>query len=357
MINQEILLYATPHLLRKIENPSFDLEIFRNIHNKLDLIPLLIDRSKTIKFPFTCYFDEEYKIPTYEDTNYSFLEAGMKSAIKIADENKKIYILWSGGIDSTFVLCSFLAANVHKRMITVVCNHDSIIEYPWFWNNFIKNKLNYISTERFFQLGRWNHIDGLIFEANPIDGLFGGVLSNMLIKKGRIEQLYHDFDDDAIISIFQQFNLSINESKFINEIIKKTKSNSPRPIKNVYDVFWWFAYNFLWCGTCLKGNLRFHRKTKYRGFFNEIPLQQWVFKNVKPLTGIYSYKKDYLLSSILEYTGDTEYYNTKGKYQSLTKFMLTSPAYMQTNLRMIYNDDSAELLRFYEKDNILTKPL
>ena len=354
MKDREILLYAFPFLLRKIKNPSYDLEIFRQLHDKLELIPFLIDRSKTIKLPVNCYFDEKYNIPDYVDTNDSFLESGINAVKIVEKENKNIYILWSGGIDSTYVLCSFLASHIDKKTVTIVCNHNSIAEYPWFWHNIIKkHNLNYMSTEKFFQWGKWNLIDGIIFEANPIDGLFGGVLSNMLIQKGKIEYLYHDADDDTIIYIFQEFGLSKNESQIMNEIIKKTKVQSPRKIENIYDVFWWFGYNFLWCGTCIKGELRFHEKTDYRSFFNEIPMQQWAIKNVKPLTGLYSYKKDYLLSSILEYTGDIEYYAHKRKYQSNVKFMLTATACMKTNYRMIYKHVETNLLLFQEKDNII----
>lgn len=356
MLDQEILLYAFPYLLRRMENPSDDLKIFQKIHDNLELIPLLSDRSKTIKLPVNYFLDEKYDIPTYVDSNDSFSESSIKAAKHIEKENKNIYILWSGGIDSTHVLCSFLAAGVDKKMITVVCNHDSINEYPWFWNNIIKkHNLSYMSTEKFFQWGRWNLIDGIIFEANPIDGLFGGVLSNMLIKKDKIDYLYHEANDDTVIRIFKEFGLSNIQSHIMNEIISKTKIKSPRKIENIYDVFWWFGYNFLWSGTCIKGGLRLHKETDYRGFFNDTSIQQWAIKNVEPLTGLYSYKKDYLLSSILEYTNDLAYFNNKGKYQSNTKFMLTGTACMKTNYRMIYKHTESDILSFYEKDNIISK--
>lgn len=353
--NQEKLIYAAPFLLRRFNDPSEDIQIFRQLHDKLEFVPFLIDRSKTIKFPFNCEINQDLEIPKYEKSDHSFFKASIESANQISKENKKIYILWSGGIDSTNMLSSFLASDIDKKMITVVCNHDSINEYPWFWKTYIKNNLKYISTEKFFQFGRWNLVDGIIVEANPVDSLFGGVLSNPLIKKGHLKKLYYPATEENIIHVFQDLGFSNIESTYLNKIINLTIDKSPRKIENIYDIFWWFGYNFLWAGICLKGDLRFYPNTNYRSFYNEKPIQIWAFDNIETMTNLYSYKKDYLLPNIFNFTQDKIYFENKKKYPSNTRLFLTAMACMKTTQKMIYNFSESNLYSFYESNNIFTK--
>jgi NH3-dependent NAD+ synthetase len=53
-----------------------------------------------------------------------------------ASDNKKLYISWSGGIDSTLVLAEFLKI-VPKDRIVVLMNDYSIQEYTHFYKTFI----------------------------------------------------------------------------------------------------------------------------------------------------------------------------------------------------------------------------
>ena len=57
-------------------------------------------------------------------------------------------ILWSGGIDSTCMLCAFLylrEANLNLKQVklNVVLNKRNIKEYPLFFNKFIHKKVKY----------------------------------------------------------------------------------------------------------------------------------------------------------------------------------------------------------------------
>lgn len=56
------------------------------------------------------------------------------------DVSKPMVVLWSGGVDSTTIICALLKNGA--KNVKVLCSKDSIEEYPWFFENVVK-KLPY----------------------------------------------------------------------------------------------------------------------------------------------------------------------------------------------------------------------
>ena len=61
------------------------------------------------------------------------------------DASKPIVVLWSGGVDSTTVICALLKNGA--KNVKVLCSKDSIEEYPWFFENVVK-KLPYVVSKK-----------------------------------------------------------------------------------------------------------------------------------------------------------------------------------------------------------------
>ena len=69
---------------------------------------------------------------------------------KAYNDVKHIYLLWSGGIDSTAVLISFLKSisEEQKRMFHIIMSKRSIEEYKLFYDNYVDGKLDVIWTDK-----------------------------------------------------------------------------------------------------------------------------------------------------------------------------------------------------------------
>ena len=64
----------------------------------------------------------------------------------VSNSNKKLAVWFSGGTDSTTVLCAILknsSLTFQKEKLLIRLTKDSIDEYPWFFENYINGKLEY----------------------------------------------------------------------------------------------------------------------------------------------------------------------------------------------------------------------
>jgi hypothetical protein len=103
---------------------------------------MLHDISNHVPHPFNIVTKNPY---CYSKQNKNFGEICMETAVKIANTtDRPIAVTWSGGIDSTAALVA-LMQTVELNRITVVCNNNSIDEFPSFYKNKIENRVNVIS--------------------------------------------------------------------------------------------------------------------------------------------------------------------------------------------------------------------
>lgn len=81
------------------------------------------------------YWDSErlYDIPHYTENTLE------NCAIDRAKELGSRYILWSGGVDSTFIICAYIQAKVD---FVVVCDKRSIRDGKMFYDWMLKNNVN-----------------------------------------------------------------------------------------------------------------------------------------------------------------------------------------------------------------------
>ncbi|PKV48022.1 hypothetical protein ATE84_5315 [Aquimarina sp. MAR_2010_214] len=103
---------------------------------------ILIDRTETIDSGIDFRIID--KIPDESNTDLTFDEVCRIRATKITSSTKgKLKVLWSGGIDSTVALISLILELTDTDDIDrlqIVLSKESIIEYPKFFNDIIKDK-------------------------------------------------------------------------------------------------------------------------------------------------------------------------------------------------------------------------
>jgi hypothetical protein len=157
---------------------------------------------------------------------------------KIQQKNQAPYIFYSGGIDSTSIFVALLrnADRNFLESLTVVSNHDSIQENPYFFDRFIKNKFRIIETDKFLIDPEHAH------EIAIIDGESG----NQCLGSGEIYDLARKNRTDLLdrhYSITEQFDYQPNDRFFVNLALDSVKY-APVRIHSLYDFFWWSNFNF-----------------------------------------------------------------------------------------------------------------
>ena len=292
----------TPYLKdRKIGKLSFDREIFKiyvkmmehtgrqyQIVDRNDLLPHFLPIVNICPLPDM----SKKKVLPYYDINIMEAETILKMG-------KRINVMWSGGIDSTSVLSSFLIAGAKPDQLYVTMTTDSIDEYPWFYHNIIDGKIehsNFVTPieQQLLSLSEdFVHVTG-----EHLGSYTGGI--------------YHENEDH-----------NASYKKYLDpeivEFLSPSINACPRPIVNMSDYRWYTKIYLTWQGWHIRkfllsdyftnnlihfgNNDLFH----YWTLFTE-DKEDWHFAKI-------GHKK-----IIFEYTKDEEYFRTKERQKSIITY-------------------------------------
>ena len=270
-------------------------------------------------------------------------------ANRAAAMNQKIMLFYSGGLDSTCVLCSFileLGLAECQRRIIICMTDDGIEENPIFYNQFIKGKFETVDTLDFFYGRVADQYLDCVYVTGDI-GLYaasGGVNSSG--KAGGLSDMYqrypHFFQGgnvrDHLTEYYQVASDILGIDNPIDTALELLDGSANAVgIKNYtfHDYWWWSNFNFkfhdqyFWimqhCSYLLKkrpfGQLYWDQH--YIPFFSDAKFQLWDYTNkgyslkyVMDGGKISEYKKP-LRDLIYSVNKDDEYQQQKGKKRSL----------------------------------------
>ncbi len=279
-------------------------------------------------------------------------------AKEIADTYSHIYVLWSGGVDSTTILTSIMQHIKTKDQVTVICSQSSIDEYPWFYNKFkedyrfivlgfvdfyqalhdeISDKKNYIAlhghpADQLFTNQRWFILAGgnkdwrdLVYDDNFNFPRYHNMPN-------------YDKNHPYIKKYGTSRELDKEDKKYFIEKMEDHIYNFGIKIPNTYHFFWWLVF----CFSYQNKSKRYYSdyRTMFlniQGFFDTDDFQKWCmrvhlndelvsvpaydiveteFKMKSSGGNAKQYKKDFK-EYIYKYTKDEEYRDNKPKRQGM----------------------------------------
>jgi len=320
-------------------------------------------RTGTFTTPWNIPSNPLYKMPKLKvisDSLEELLDArATELYYKAKKLNKKIAVMWSGGIDSTAVLVAFLKniPYADKSIVTVVCDTNSILENIEFYKKFISNNLECIHyrtldmTEEFLQ-------SYILVHGDPGDCLFGPSISKYqyFIDRGQHQEPWKKhLDKMKELLEMPHVDTASYEPGFGEWYVDKITDNLEETgqadyLTSIADWWFWTYYNFKWEFSCQRpfAYLRRDFTTTFSDdtlkeyandtFFNTEKFQQWGYSNIKK-----SVPKDFALHKrevkmyIYKFANDLNYLEYKPK-------SLSSPA----NFDLIVN---APFLPIYYKSN------
>ena len=290
----------------------------------------IVDRSGNTKYPFKLHIRNKWKKPNVNTANIDLETACNNRVEEIISQHLPPYnIYWSGGIDSTLVLISFMK-RVNYKDIIVHHTIGSVIENQYFYENIIKpNLLTNIEFNPLTAKGTnisgdcgdtiWAALDNSFFHTTPIK-----------------EYVYKPWQ--------HWFKKKINDTDFMN-FAEKFMSTAGRPIITLLDARWWF---YLLCKSQNKATLPYY--IHYDSSLNLVPfyesteIETWAWHNLENII-----KKDQwntykwpAKEIIYKFDKNKDYYQYKCKENSATldltyskqvkKIIVNIPLFITENL-------------------------
>lgn len=344
----ELKDYRSEYIIHKYK----DIDLFRNIHGVV-AESWLIDRTGIVQLPFKSSVLAENKLPQIKKQfNLDLDQICVNRAKELADTKKHIYIMYSGGIDSTLIVVSFLMANINPEQITIVCNQESIKESPNFYKKIIRGKFAIMASESMMQKMKSTIIDGLLISGEQGDLIFGQDFGSTMFSRYGKEYLESFPSRNLITKFFLDNGMSEKAANCWYDIFMGSTNLSPRPIDTVYDFSWWAGFNWRWQWALEKVKMRSFYDQEIKTFFSSEDFQQWSIHHQQHISTIcdfkYAYKK-----IIFDYTKDEQYFQ-KIKIPSATLYYGANSYVALDDDRNRYKSKNFSLMDYYQNNNFIS---
>ncbi len=231
----------------------------------------------------------QYPIPPMPLSKVTFEDAADDFGSKVVeeiDQDKDLYLMWSGGIDSTSVAVSVLKhikKYQHSRL-HVISSQSSRNENPMFYHNFLK-QFDQIELKN-FEPANLDLLHSIILDGEGGDQIFGSSAANkifsiypdMILKPWRnnidfLRQYWYKDDVPNFYDLFMQLmNVTIDQGLV--------------PVETLFDFYWWLNFNFKFDSVMFRNTLKigenvpdqqfeYFCNTVIRRLFAHDKMQQW----------------------------------------------------------------------------------
>lgn len=282
----------------------------------------LIDRTQTLDIG-RLNFKVLDPLSNLQKTELSFGEVAIlqaKHLLQLAQEtNKKICVLWSGGIDSTVALVALIRVAQDKNQlehIEALLSKESIGEFPSFFNKIIQKNINYTLYEPpLYPL--LEDKTKIFITGEHGDQLFGSDKAKYYVLS---EDAFKPYSEILPFMIGRKLGTEKYTQKMIDFLAPQI-STSPVPIQTLYDYLWWMNFSQKWQHVSLRlisksENIELGKDVIH--FFSSSEFQSWSISNHHlKIDRAWNTYKQVAKEFINDFFEDEEYYLYKEKEPSL----------------------------------------
>lgn len=313
----------------------------------------IVDRTGTITTPLKTKVLDFLKMPAYEKYDKSFEEICDERIkfllMKAKHTGRKLAVLYSGGVDSTLILCSILknAKPDELENVHVFLSNESINENINFYYNFVIKKFKCFSSYKYpYLMGR---DDYLFVTGENADQLFGSQLNEMFIKSNCVDDVFVDYKDsqgkmmDLIDTRLSQDNKQYKE--LMMQVFTKMVEASEIELKNVYQFHWWLNFSTKWQSVYLRilpyclNRETLKLEENYTTFYHTKDFSLWALNNFESFsTNPEMMGRNTSKQYIFDVNGDVDYLK-KPKMYSLQQLVRNKKAVYTIDDNLKYSDD------------------
>lgn len=252
-------------------------------------------------------------ISDYNNTYKKFKSIFYNRIKELAKLNEKLYVSWSGGVDSSAIVCGLLSYDkFDKNNLKILHTKESIEEYPLLYDILVKNDIEMIdlSNDLHGELYKSSINDGIIIMGWCADQLFGSI----------VNQYYPEYFNKSYKDWMNLYFNNIIGFPIDNAVgqCEEAFNHYNLPVKTFPEWTWFFNFFVKWNVVKIDPFATVEFMTdRIINFFDTLDFQKWALNNFdtlskKPQFEPSSYKLE-LKRIIEEYTKDSEYTRTKGK--------------------------------------------
>lgn len=320
----------------------------------------MVDRTETLRQPIRVSVYDRCRLPSQEGPSLSYDECCRLRARELWQQSleldRPLGIMWSGGIDSTMIVVSFLREFPRaelKDRVRIITSPEAVIENPNFYRAHILPNFDMTISD----LMPWLFDGQLILVSGECnDQLFGSdLIKNFLTHRGSDlinRPLNLDFIRDYVDSWIQDEGVT---RTFIDAVMQSADRQMITLEKNT-DFFWWHNFCYKWQAVCLECyalttarlaqniDQDFDRRFK-QPFYETADFQRWSMRNpqVRYIDDWRNYKME-AKNAIYEFDHDDFYWRNKIKRGSL------QTVFFQRALNEAVTDQFKILQRFNPMD-------
>lgn len=349
-----------------------DTQMWSEIYNVINLNVSLVDRCEYVSVPYKFKLYEKFRMPTdlraFDLTYEQCCEKRAWEMIGLSrSTGKPIALFYSGGIDSTLMLISFIKILSEKELrerIVVCLTPLSIYENPEFYYNTVRKKCTIQSSMHFTNMFNKKY---LVLGGEHNDQLFGSDVLAQVLSFKSFDYLLQPYEKDFIVDFFIKKGLSKDAATMWFDLIDDhIKNAAPCEVKTVYDFFWWLNFCFKWQCVYFRMLVRISPLDRhlidqdfvdnhFYHFYSSTYFQKWSMLN--RTDKIQSDWKSYKLISkklIYDFDKNDEYFKNKTKRGSLSYLFrqVSVPEALTDNYEFLDKVNPAE---FYLEKNSFNK--
>jgi hypothetical protein len=190
------------------------------------------------------------------------------------EQNKKIGVGWSGGIDSNVILVALLKNAQPEDLSRIVCvtTKSAVWENPYLFYTFIAPNVAVIDYDVFINSRTVENIDQYLYvHGMPADQLQGGIANSTvgLFKDSSYARV--PWKDTSRLQTYLE--MFIKDQDIVKWLIYKVGENIESvdiPITSCFNFVWWMNFNFNWSGNVTWDYNVYHANK------NRIPCSTWL---------------------------------------------------------------------------------
>lgn len=288
--------------------------------------PLISVMDRTTRHWPDYDYENLFPMPALVGTR-NFNDLSVERIKELTKGTKQIKLLWSGGIDSTYIACLMIDLGIMDSLLaegrlTIGLNADSIKENPVFFERFLKKYLSVIVQS-----------DVVLKNPGENETIITGEMADNLVGSLTMKSCVDYYNDFAVVRepwkdrpmAWLSRNLEGAEKTALYDFIEETVANSPVELPTGHDLFWYLNFNFKW--QAVNFRIVSHAVNEDVGnrliknlahFFNTDDFQQWSLAEGHHFSGDgWGDYKSVMKKYIYMVNGDTEYFKYKTKFPSL----------------------------------------
>jgi hypothetical protein len=250
------LIYYTPGRFEKIAHLP-DVKVFMSLFKIFNHNISFVDRTGIIIPPIQACTPDQISIPKPDfNFNKSFDECAVDRARQIYEKHKEfgvpIRLSWSGGIDSSSALMSFielLGITEARRCLEISLTAEIFLENPLLWERVVR-KENFKVVNALQFPDQWDR-SVIMVNGEGGDQVHGVDIYRGLIKLYGEGALRLEWNHANVVKFikFRDTTLNDNEAEFLANLLINQVRQSPLEIVNFADFWWWINFTCKWAST------------------------------------------------------------------------------------------------------------